>query len=120
MGYVHLLTTATIESLRSHAPQSRFEIRRFRPNFVLELGERANGFVENDWVGRTLSLGREVRLRILQTTPRCVMTTLSQGDLPKDPGVLRATAQHNNGDVGVYAAVVQGGRVRRADSIGLE
>jgi len=49
-----------------------------------------------------------------------VMTTLSQGDLPKDNGILRTAAQHNRANVGVYASVVQGGKVRRGDSLSLE
>jgi MOSC domain-containing protein YiiM len=48
------------------------------------------------------------------------MTTLAQGDLPKDPGILRTAAEHNQVSVGVYASVVRGGTVRRGDTIGLE
>jgi len=45
------------------------------------------------------------------------MTTLPQGDLPQDHGILRAAAQHNNANVGVYAMVVQPGLVRRGDAV---
>ncbi|MCW2929535.1 MAG: uncharacterized protein JWM19_497 [Actinomycetia bacterium] len=38
------------------------------------------------------------------------MTTLPQGDLPKDSGILRIAAQHNNAQIGVYAEVISGGR----------
>jgi MOSC domain-containing protein YiiM len=48
------------------------------------------------------------------------MTTLSQGDLPKDPGILRTAAQNNKANVGVYAAVVRGGTIRRGDQVRLE
>jgi len=48
------------------------------------------------------------------------MTTLAQSDLPKDPGILRTAAQHNRANVGVYASVLKGGRVRRGDSVKLE
>jgi uncharacterized protein YcbX len=47
------------------------------------------------------------------------MTTLAQGDLPKDPGILRTAAQHNQVNVGVYATVQQSGRMRRGDAIKL-
>ena len=59
--------------------------------------------MENDWVGRILSIGDEVRFQINDPCPRCVMTTLPQGDLPKDPNVLRTIVQHNQGNVGVLA-----------------
>jgi MOSC domain-containing protein len=48
------------------------------------------------------------------------MTTLAQGDLPKDPGILRTAAQHNQVNVDVYALVLQGGKIQRGDSIRLE
>jgi uncharacterized protein YcbX len=120
LATVHLVTTATLDRLRALAPKSRFEVRRFRPNLVIQVAEGSEGFVENDWVGRTLAIGDEVRLRIERPCPRCVMTTLSQGDLPKDPGVLRAVVEQNQGNVGVYASVVRGGRVRRGDAVVLE
>jgi MOSC domain-containing protein YiiM len=47
------------------------------------------------------------------------MTTLAQGDLPRDAGILRTATQHNQANVGVYASVVQGGVVRRGDSVSL-
>ena len=47
------------------------------------------------------------------------MTTLPQGDLPKDAGILRTAAQNNHANVGVYADVVKGGTVRRADEVTL-
>jgi uncharacterized protein YcbX len=78
-------------------------------------GERA--FVEDAWIGKVVAIGETVRLKITGSCPRCVMTTLPQGDLPKDVGILRAVAQHNRVNVGVYASVLQGGRVRRGDSV---
>jgi uncharacterized protein len=48
------------------------------------------------------------------------MTTLAQGDLPPDPGILRTAAQHNQVNVGVYAAVARAGTIRRGDPIRLE
>lgn len=111
---VHLITTATLDHLRSIAPASRFEPRRFRPNFVIQPTDTATGFVENGWIGKTLQLGN-VLLKVSGPCPRCVMTTLSQGDLPKDPGVLRTVVQQNEGNVGVYAGVIRGGLVHRND-----
>jgi uncharacterized protein YcbX len=116
LSVVHVLTTATLDRLRELYPQGRFEVRRFRPNIVIAPSSSAAGFVENDWVDRTLAIGDAVRLRITGPCPRCVMTTLAQGDLPKDPGILRASAQNNSANVGVYAAVEQGGLVTRGDS----
>jgi hypothetical protein len=47
------------------------------------------------------------------------MTTLPQGDLPSDPGILRTAVKHNQSVVGVYGTVVQTGRVFRGDALAL-
>lgn len=120
LALVHVLTTATIVRLRALYPEGRFEVRRFRPNIVVQSASGAEEFVENDWVGRTLAVGDEVRLGVTGPCPRCVMTTLPQGDLPKDPGILRAAAKHNGANVGAYASVVRGGAIRRENSVRLE
>ncbi len=117
---IHLVTTATLDRLRALYPQGRFEVRRFRPNIVAAVDGEPQAFVENDWVGRTLLLGSEVRLKVFRPCGRCVMTTLSQSDLPHDPGILKAAVQHNGGNVGVYATVERGGTVRRGDRVRLE
>jgi uncharacterized protein YcbX len=115
IGIVHLLTTATIDRLRALYPGGRFEVRRFRPNIVVETLPDQEGFVENEWIDHTIAIGDEVRLRVTGPCPRCVMTTLPQGDLPKDAGILRTAAQNNQANVGVYADVIAGGTIRRGD-----
>jgi uncharacterized protein YcbX len=117
---VHVLTTATVDRLRELYPPGRFEVRRFRPNMVVETASGVAGFAENAWIGHTLVIGDTVRLSITGPCPRCVMTTLPQGDLPKDSGILRTAAQHNQANVGVYASVSRDGMVRRGDAVRLE
>lgn len=112
---VHLLTTATLDHLRELYPPGRAEVSRFRPNIVVQTIGGVKGFVEDTWIGHTLTIGDEVRLGITGPCSRCVMTTLPQGDLPGDPGILRTAAKHNQVHVGVYATVLQGGIIRRDD-----
>jgi hypothetical protein len=69
------------------------EPRRFRPNMIVATGPDTSGFVENDWVGHEIAVGEHVRLRVTMTTGRCVTTTLPQGDLPRDSGILRTAAR---------------------------
>lgn len=122
---VHVLTTATLRSLHAAYPQGKFTVQRFRPNLVVECGDEA-GFVENAWLGRRLTIGPEVVLRVSIPCPRCVMTTLPRTDLPHDPGILRTAAQTNRLDlgelgrlpcVGVYADVIKPGRIRCGDPV---
>jgi len=125
---VHVLTTATLDCLRALYPPGCFDVRRFRPNIVVESPFGPQAFVENAWVGRTLAIGTEVRLRITDPMPRCVITTLAQGDLPRDLGILKTVTEHNQVSipvlggaarpgVGVCAFVLQGGTIRRGDPV---
>jgi uncharacterized protein YcbX len=113
---LHFVTSATLERFGELEPGSVFAAARFRPNVVVAV-DGAPGFPENDWVGHVLAFG-DVRASVFLSAPRCVMTTLQQGDLPKDAGVLRALARHNRFDIpglgpsscaGVYALVEAGG-----------
>jgi hypothetical protein len=115
---VHIITTATLDRLQALSPGSRFEVPRFRPNVVIQPTQGSDGFIENGWIGRTIAVG-EVTLRIDRPCPRCVMTTLSQGSLPQDAGVLRTAVQNNDGNVGVYATVLSPGQVRRGGAVQL-
>jgi uncharacterized protein YcbX len=117
---VHFLTTATLASLRGYYPTGQFESRRFRPNFVIETPPDLSGFPEQDWNDKILALGDEVKIKITGPCGRCVMTTLAQGDLPKDIGILKTAAKHNEARVGAYASVLQGGVVRRGDAARIE
>jgi uncharacterized protein YcbX len=117
LAALHLVTTASLERLRELYPQGRWESRRFRPNLLVRTPDGERGFVENGWVGKTLALGDEVRIKVISPAVRCAMPTLPQADLPPDPGILRTAAQHNQSNVGAYAMVVQGGVVRVGDGV---
>ena len=77
-----VLTTSTLDQLDELEPQSRFDARRFRMNVIVDTAER--GFVENEWVGRTLAIGDDVKLGVALPDPRCVMPSLAQEELPRD------------------------------------
>jgi uncharacterized protein YcbX len=122
IAVIHILTTSTIDRLRGLYPEGRFEVRRFRPNIVVESGskEKKNDFVENSWVGKKVAIGKDIVLKITGPCTRCVMITLPQGDLPQDLGILRTVARYNQVYVGVYASVEHGGIIHRGDTIRLE
>jgi hypothetical protein len=117
VAVVHLVTTATLARLQELYPAGRFDLHRFRPNLLIQPTGDRTGFVENDWIGRTVRIGEDVELRITGPCGRCVMTTLPQAGLPKDTGILRAAVQHNGAHVGVYASVSRGGYVRHGDDV---
>ena len=85
VAVIHIMTTSTINRLRELYPEGRFEVRRFRPNIVVEPDYREkNDFVENSWVGKKLTIGKDIVLKVTAPCTRCVMITLPQGDLPRD------------------------------------
>jgi MOSC domain-containing protein len=121
IAVIHILTTSTINRLRELYPEGRFEVRRFRPNIVIEsTASEKKDFIENLWIGKKLTIGEDIVLRITGPCTRCVMITLPQGDLPKDLGILRTVARYNQVNVGVYASVLQGGTIHRGDLVRLE
>ena len=122
---VSVMTTSTLKRLRELAPTSTIEPRRFRMNVVV--ATKGASFLENDWVGHELGLGRG-RLGVALPDPRCVMTTLAQDDLSKDTDVLSTLARHNRiqvGDIGqfpcagVYAVVSAPASVRTGATVTL-
>jgi uncharacterized protein len=122
---VSVLTTSSLDRLGELEPDSDFDVRRFRMNVIVEYPE--HGFVENDWVGRSIAIGDEVQLGVALPDPRCCMPSVEQEDLPRDPNVLKALAQHNRIDVagalypcvGVYAVAEATGTIRQNDRVSL-
>ena len=114
-----ILATTTLAQLQEQHPEGQWDVRRFRPNVVVKPSASTELFVENGWIGRSMTIGNEVRLKITEPCMRCVMTTLAQNDLPSDLGILETIAQHNNGNAGVRAEVETPGRIARGDNVRL-
>lgn len=117
---VHVVTTGTLRYLAGLARGSDFDVRRFRPNLLIE----ADDLAERSWVGHHLQIG-DVVMRLHAATPRCIVTTVMQPGLPADRDVLRTVARHSQVPVldrgprpcvGVYAEVEHPGVVRRGDT----
>lgn len=123
LATLHLLTTSTLDALRRAHPDGDFDVRRYRPNVVVETD--GHGFVENEWAGRPVTVG-DVTARVSIPTMRCVMTTLAQPGLPEDRSLLVTVASENRIQIGamgswacagVYADVVEPGAVRVGDPV---
>jgi uncharacterized protein len=120
-----VLTTATLDRLGELEPELDFDLRRFRMNVIVDTP--ASGFIENDWVGRSLAIGEDLCLRVTLPDPRCVMPSLAQEGIERDPRILKALATHNRIDVeglrypcaGVYAVADATGTIRKDDPVTL-
>jgi uncharacterized protein len=123
---VTVITTSMLAALQERRPESRFDARRFRMNLVVDTDEP--GPLENEWAGRQLEIGDDVRLRVAIPAMRCVMTTVAQDDLPQDRDVMRTMVEHNRLQIpgaglypcaGVYATVESPGTVTAGDAVRL-
>jgi uncharacterized protein len=126
LAVLHLLTSSTLDRLRELAPGATFDARRYRPNIELDSG--GDGFVENDWPGRAIAFAGGMSVTVSIPTMRCVMTTLAQGDLPRDADTLRTIAKHNRVEIpglgrwacaGAYADVTTAGELAVGESFEL-
>ena len=91
--------------------------RRFRANVFVDLAN-ADGFAEDQFVGRSLRIG-SATVAILQRDARCMMITLDPDTAEKSPAILKAVAQAHEGMAGVYGAVLIEGMIHKGDSVEL-
>ncbi len=113
---LHLLTTASLRSLAHYYPEGQFAPERFRPNIVIASAGASDEKEEESWKGKVIRIG-EVELQVVVPTIRCVMTTLPQGTLPKDPRILRTLVHHHSQHLGVYVTVKRTGTIRVGDGV---
>ena len=112
---VTLIGTASLHALgRILGDTEQADARRFRKNILLNTVEP---WIEEDWVGREVAVGDEVRLRVTKRMKRCVMTTMSQRDLPEDRRVLKTLTADRGMCIGVGADVLTPGTVRLGDTV---
>ncbi|MFO1351367.1 MAG: MOSC domain-containing protein [Gammaproteobacteria bacterium] len=115
---VHVVTTATLAHLQSENKQADWDVRRFRPNFVIETHPELTGLAEQDWIGKHLAIGEAI-IDCTGATPRCGVITRAQRGLNFDKTLLRTVVNNANQSVGIYATVVTSGNVSVGDSVNL-
>jgi len=115
---IHLLTTSSLAAMTRLNPAAAWDVRRFRPNFLIETKSGIEGLVEASWGGRILRLGALI-LRCEIPTVRCGMTTHAQAELPKDPTVLRTIVRDAGQNLGIYASAMNSSRIAVGDIVEL-
>lgn len=107
-----VLTTASLRAAAALHPTGAWDARRFRPNVLLDI--EGDGWVEDDWIGRQVTLGT-ARLVPSEQCVRCTMVTREQPGLPEDRDVFRTLARHHAGRFGVWSDVLEPGVVDLGD-----
>jgi uncharacterized protein len=113
---LHLLTTASLASLAQAVPGSTIDVRRFRPNVLVDTGTGSDGYPEIDWCGSHVRIG-SVLAQVVQPMSRCVMVTLPQAELPGERAIMRALVRETSMNLGVALTVVEPGRIAEGDTV---
>lgn len=108
---LHILSTATLKSLAQIGGSDIADVRRYRPNLVLDLSHS-----ERSLVGERIAIGGMVA-QILSDTPRCSMPSQAQSGITQNWAVGAAIAAMPAGSVGVYADVLEPGPLAEGDAV---
>ena len=111
---VLVLTTAGLRSGAAAYPTGQWDVRRFRPNVLIEL--EGEGWLEDTWLKRVLRAGT-AQLAPQKPCVRCSMVTRAQPGLAKDIDIYKTVHRTHNGDAGVWTQVVQPGIVSEGDAL---
>lgn len=111
---VHVLSTTSLLSLSSDGVA--YDVRRFRPNLLVDVAQPEQDFPEAGWAGGVITIGG-VRLQVTVPTIRCVVPTRPQPGVELDRALTRQLAQRTSRFLGVYADVAKAGVVRVGDVV---
>lgn len=115
---ISIMSQQSLATMNQLEGESRFDVRRFRPNLLVDIPDTEHPFPEQAWVGKTLSIGN-LTLKIEMTCPRCSMTTHGFDDLPRDTEIMRKLVDHSDGNLGIYASVERLGQISLEDHIAI-
>jgi hypothetical protein len=93
------------------------DIRRFRPNIVIEPASAAPfaPFADDSWVGHTLMFGdgnSGAAIGVTMRDERCVMVNLDPDTAERDSEVMKTVVRLNGNYAGVYGTVIRAGELR--------
>lgn len=112
---LHIVTTSSLRTMAAHGGD--FDVRRFRPNIVIDT--ETDGLAEQEWIGGTLQIG-EISASVEIPTIRCTIPLREQAGVPADPEVMRTVSRHGERCFGVYADIASTGTLRVGDVVGLD
>lgn len=116
LAAAHVLTTASLRAAAALHPDGEWEVRRFRPNALLDV--EGDGWVEDAWLGSPVALG-DVVLDPFMPTVRCALPTREQPGLRKDPDIARTLQREHDLNLGLYCGVATPGTVALGDPVSI-
>jgi uncharacterized protein YcbX len=110
---VSIIGLSSVAALEAKAGMALDPIR-FRANIYVSGGAP---FAEFGWLGQEILLGG-ARLRVFKRTQRCAATEVNPATAERDAKPQRWLRDHfGHADMGVYAEVLEGGRVSVGDAL---
>lgn len=122
---VHLISATTLTACEQARPDLNWDVRRFRPNLVVEVADEIGPFEEETWTGRSLHVG-SATLSVQSPTVRCAMPLRAQPARDDDPpldrqrGLFTAMNELNEASpnhLGLYLGVAVPGTVSVGDQL---
>lgn len=112
----HIITTSTLRYLKNLLPQADWDVRRFRPNIIIDTGSSDEGLVEQSWIGKQISIADSL-IECTATAPRCGAVTRQQNTLDFDKSMLRTIVEKADQNLGIYGSIPQQGTLSVGDTV---
>jgi len=112
----HIITTATLNHMKSLLPEADWDVRRFRPNIVIETNDTSSGLVEQNWIGKRMRIA-ESQIDCTATAPRCGAVTRQQQDLGFDTSMLRTIVAQAEQNLGIYGSITNQATLSVGDTV---
>jgi uncharacterized protein YcbX len=111
---VLVMSTAGLRGGAAAYAAGAWDVRRFRPNVLIEL--EGEGWLEDAWAERGLRVGT-TRLIPRRRCIRCTMVNRAQPGLDKDVNIYKTLNRIHGGDAGMWTEVALPGSVSEGDVV---
>jgi uncharacterized protein len=111
---VLVMTTAGLRSGAGAYPAGTWDVRRFRPNILIQLD--GEGWLEDAWEGRHISIGSALLIP-RQRCARCTMVNRAQPSLDRDVNIYKTLYRTHRGEAGMWTQVLQPGSISEGDAV---
>jgi uncharacterized protein YcbX len=111
---VLVMTTAGLRSGAAAYPAGSWDVRRFRPNLLIEVD--GTEWLEDAWAARRLSIG-SAQLEPRRRCIRCTMVNRAQPGLDRDVTIYKTLHRTHGGEAGMWTQVLQSGSIAQGDAV---
>lgn len=113
----NIITTSSIRHLQEHLPGVDLDVRRFRPNLLIDDVGAGHAVIERQWLGRTIRVGA-AEFNVVMEAPRCTMIAAEQpGGIVRNSTITRTIVREMKQSISAYCEVRQAGMIRIGDTL---